>query len=87
LKRQDEWQPCHEGINIVGKPLLEKQANSGCSQQGNKTAGKLQIFNSKLKGGRTTRTWTLWASQFMDCKPQRSRQTRVLDIADELPNF
>jgi hypothetical protein len=29
LKQQAKWQLRHKGINISGKPQIEKQANSG----------------------------------------------------------
>jgi hypothetical protein len=41
LKQQAKWWSRHKGINIVGKPEIEKQANTSRSQQGHKTAGKL----------------------------------------------
>jgi hypothetical protein len=49
LKQHKEWQSRHEGINIAGKPLIEKQAGSGCSQQGHKISGELLIFQQQAK--------------------------------------
>jgi hypothetical protein len=49
LKQQAKWWLRHEGIDIVGKPLLKKQASSGCSQQGHKTTGKLLSFQQQAE--------------------------------------
>ncbi len=49
LKQQAKWWSRHEGIDIVGKPLLKKKADSNRSQQGHKTMGKLLNFQQEAK--------------------------------------
>jgi hypothetical protein len=62
LKQQAKWQSRHEGVDIVGKPLIKNQANSDRSQQGHKTMGALLNFNNTPKGSHATRASTLQAS-------------------------
>jgi hypothetical protein len=40
LKQEVEWRLHHKGIDIAGKPLIKKQANSSRSQQRHKMVGK-----------------------------------------------
>jgi hypothetical protein len=48
LKQQAKWWSRHEGIDI-SEPLLKKQADSGRSQQGHKTMGKLLNYQQQAK--------------------------------------